>query len=490
MKNKFSILILSILIAALASCNMQGELIDSEVTAENLIGMRSLLPGLEALLALGVESGETVDFAARTIDPTVENADIEAWLQDGSGNPLLPSEVYAANGGNGTNRVRIPSSGYIEDYYTEGMEAYFFLSRGSTDGVYRIELYIYPRTDFSVKYNYEEYLVDENTLTTTWAWQNMDELGNAGQLVAYRTAFADGTEADRTIVWSSADDNGNYFADAGYGAFSVGDDMLGSADYDFPVAIAEPVRLTNDSFITWSSHTSSTILSNNSEVGTVEEFYTESADEFSGVIYSTEENGGTDSRTVTRYAGNGPDGTFTARSRTETGNSYSIWETETNEVIKGTAGDRITYDSTYDSWWSDPAAAQGELSSYRMKMALVETEADSNSYTGTMTEYWGARGGSYNITLDNRNNGTYKIKKSGWTSVSRGVLEEDLEFDVDQNDNLSFSLSVGAGSFSGRYIRGSITGTYSENGSTAGVSIDSAGITVDGIHYKYSELAQ
>ncbi|MBB6480585.1 hypothetical protein [Spirochaeta isovalerica] len=483
MKNKYSLLILTISILAFASCQMQGELLDPESTAESLIGMRSILSGMETMMALAVESDESIDYA-RTIDPYSENADIAEHLQDGSGNPLSPSTVYANFGGTGSNEVRVPSTGYFDDYYTSGIQAYFSISRETADH-YRIRLFVFPRTDFSVKYDYEEYLVDESTALTSWEWENMNDDNEAGKLTTYKTFFADGTVADRTVEWNSVDTNGNDFADEGYDAFTVSSDITGSGDYSYPDTVAEPSKLSDDDTVTWSSHTVSEISANNTKV---EEFYTESGSDFSGIVYSSKERWGTDKLTVTRYEGNSAAGTLISRSLSTTGNAWDTWETETEVIEKGLSGDRTTYSSTYDVWWADPSEISGN-SSYRQVLNLTETNVDSNSYSGTMTEYWGSIGGSFNIYLINNDNGTYTLNRSGWAFASRSAADSDLSVVVDQRDDLSFTVNVGAGTFSGNYIQGALAGTYSEGGSSLEVTIDSSGITAGGVNYKYSELA-
>lgn len=485
MRNRYFIFILAIFIMAFTSCNVQGTLLDPETTAQNLTGMRSILTGLDSMLALGVESGDDVDFA-RTIDPNSSNADIADLLQDGSGNALSPSAVYSNFGGTGDNEVRVPESGYFDDYYTSGMQAYFKISPESGD-IYRIKLYVFPRTDFAVKYDYEEYLVDESATLTSWAWENMNDNNQAGELSVYKTYFSDGTAADRTIEFSSVDGDGNGYADEGYGAFSVPSNIIGNSDYDYPDTVNEPSRISDDNSITWSSHTKSAISSNHTEL---EEFYTELGDDYSGIMYRTKAqwwNTGKD--TVTRYEGNLNDGTLTSRSLTTTGNSWDIWETETKEIAKGMDGGKITYSSIYDVWWSAPSEATGN-SSYRQVVSLTETGIDTNSFSGEMTEYWGSFGGTYNLSLTNNNNGTYTLRRSGWSSASRSVDSSDLTLVVNQRDDMSFTMAVGNGTFSGNFVQGSIEGTYSENGSKADVTIDPSGITVDGSSYKYSELAE
>jgi len=477
MKKKIRIALTASIILALASCNTQGELLEPEATAKNLVPMRSLLSGMESMLALAVESDTSVDFA-RTIDPTAGegNNSVSAIMRTDAGAPKTPEQVY--NSRTGTGEKRFPEIGYMENLWTKDTQAYFYIS--PEDGnKYRIKLYTFPRLDFSVKYDYEEYLVEAND--GTWAYSN--DKGEAYHLSTYKTYLSDGTVVDREIKWS----NGMEDWSKGFAPFSTGADILGAnfSQYDYPATITFP---DNTIGADWSSHTVSRIGKNGA---TVEEFYTEKDSLYSGVMYSAGKRWSADKLTVTRYSGNLTEGSLISRSLSTTGNSWGFWETERNVIEKGVNADsKTTYSSAYDVWWSGPAQAAAKTSSYRQELSLVETGVDTHNYSGTITEYWGPLGGTFNIGLTNNNDGTYTLQYSGWSVASRNAMGSDLSIVVDQRDNLSFSLKIGVGTFNGNFVQGALIGTYSEGGSSLEVTIDSSGITAGGTNYKYSELAE
>jgi hypothetical protein len=487
MRNKSIYVFLSALILAAASCNIQDEILDPETTAETLTEMRSVLTGMEGMLALAVEEEDSDDFGARTISPWAgghdgySNADVSAIMGTNDA-PKTPDQVYASLSGSGEKRA--PETGYMSDLWSEGNDAYFYISPEGSD-YYRIKLYTFPRSDFSVKYDYEEYLVEADDT----GWGNMDDDLNAGKLTEYKSYLSDGTVADREIMWNSTDGDSNGFADEGYASFSVGNDILGDdfSEYEYPSGISEPSKDSTDDSITWSSWTSSQISRNSTEI---EEFYTEEGDSFSGVMYSIKERWSTDTKSVIRYEGDFSTGASLSRRLTTTGNSWDIWATETEIITKGLDSGKITYSQVTDLWWDDPEGAEGRTSSSGTVLTLTETEVDSNNYSGTLSEYWGTRGGTYDVSLTNNENGTYTLSKSGWTSASRSAAGSDMNIVVDQSDDLSFTVSLGNGSFSGNFVQGAITGTYTEGTASAEIIIDSIGITVDGQEYKYSELAE
>ena len=489
MKKITGYLLLAGFLTALLACNVQGTDRDAETIANELTDMRSILTGLEVTMALAVEPDSPEDFGSRTIAPTTSNADIAEYLYDESNNALSPAEVYTKFGGIGTNEVRVPSvdDGYFDDYYTESNQAYFYISK-ETEDYYRIKLYVYPRANFQVKYDYEEYLVDISATLTSWNWENMDEYGNAGQLITYKSYLADGTVAEKNIEWSSQDVDENDFADTGYAAFAVGADILNGdySQYEFPILITEPVKDSGNNVLIWSSHTKSTISRNGISM---DEFYTESgSDNYSGVIYLDKDRWYTNFNTVTRYEGNSATGIESVRKLSTTGFRGSIWQTETDLIERTVNTGIVNYDREYNVWWKSPESAKSVTSQYKAVVHLEESGVDTNSYSGQITEYWGTRGNTYNINLTNNNNGRYSFRRSNWATASRSTTS-DLTVIVDQTDNFSFSLNVGSGSFSGNYLSGELVGTYTSNGSTSSVTINSSGVTVDNTDFSYDQLA-
>jgi len=465
------------LLISLVSCDLNSgaEYLGSEETATEMVPMRSLLSGFDALMALGVEDEDSVDYGIRTIDPFAgnDNTDVAAIIGTDA-SPLSPEEVYNNLTGTGSEK-RAPSTGYISDLYGEGNDAYFLISPEGTTH-YRIKLYTFPRADFNVKYDYEEYLVEKDD--TAWAFMNDSHIGN--QLTLYKTYLADGTVAIRNIEQSYSG-AGSCYAD-----FTVGSDILGAdlSDYTYPAAITEPTHTADGE---WASYTTSVISKKNISV---DEFYTEpTATTYSGVTYISQDLWRSSTKnTVTRFSGHRSDGSLSAHSLTVVSNASSAWQTDTDVIEIANNAGLIEYSRTHETWWSGPDAATGN-SSHKMVMDLTETGVDTNEYSGTITDYWGSYGNTFNVSISQNTNGSYKLRRSGWSFSGRSLTSDsDITIDIDQLDNLAFALEIGNGSFAGSYVQGAFVGTYTIGNVTVPAIIDPSGISVEGTFYSFDQL--
>jgi len=468
----------AILFISLASCNLNsgGEYLGSEATAEDLVPMRSLIAGFDAVMALGVEDEDSVDYGIRTIDPYAgnSNTDVEDLIGT-SASPKSPETVYGELTGAAGTEKRAPSEGFISDLWGEGNDAYFLISPEGADH-YRIKLFTLPRADFKVKYNYEEYLVEDDEA----GWGFMNDSLDTNKLTSYKSYLADGTVAVRTIKSTYDGATDNCYAD-----FSVESDILGNRSYyDFPITISEPAHTSAGE---WASYTTSVITGKDIDI---DEFYTEPTETtYSGVTYISQDFWRSSRKnTVTRFAGDRTAGSETVNSMTVVSNGTSAWQTHTEEISITTVDDKINYTRTSNTWWSGPDSATGDSNS-KTVLALEETGVDTNEFSGTITNYWGSLGGSFTVNITQNSNGSYKLRRSGWSFKRRSIASDsDVAVDISLSDNLGFSVEVGLGTFTGNYEQGSFVGTYTIGGISVPVIVDPTGISVEGTHYTFDEL--
>ena len=362
MKNIFKIIIALFFAGLIFSCNPGGVVTTSDDAAKDLVSLRSLLSGIDASLGLLADEKQESKVLSRAITPS----DADSTLTGD------PADIYSQFNGTGSNEVRVPSSVYFQDYYNSGDEAYFTMEPEGE--YYRIILYIYPSVNFDIKYNYEEYLVAPND------WTNMNDDFVSGKLSKYKTYFSDGSVAERTIEFTSADSDsaGYYNNEALIGA--VSDEILESGNYDYPDPITDPATSSTGS---WSSKTNSTIATRSGSDISAVEYYTEGDNTYSGVTYiSTEQTflWATQSKTVVRFSGDFSDNTSKERSLTTIGNVGSIWYTETNEIDIHTSSDRIVYDKVLKLWYDNPDSAKSRTSDYQQNLHLVGSDVNTNQY--------------------------------------------------------------------------------------------------------------
>lgn len=454
---------------------------DNAVASE-LTGLRSLLSGIDASLGLIEDGKQNTKVLARSVDGG----------SDDSLSGKLPSDVYSEYGGSG--KVRVPSTNYFQDFYgNEGVEAYFTME---PDGdYYRIKLYTYPSVNFEIKYNYEEYLVGSGSNGTTDTWTYMNDAHISYRFSKYKTYFSDGSIADRELTFTSEDTGPAEYYNSTTLVNAVSDDILGSGEYNYPFSIPELVHSAANSG-DWSSRTESIVdIRGIYDLNSVE-YYTENAGISSGVTYVSTDRvwlWGTESKNVTRFRGNSSTGVSKERSLTTIGSIGSVWYTQTNAVDIKLQAKRVVYDKVEKLWYLNPGSADDGNVFYHQNLHLIETAENSNQYTGYVEDFWGSGtfGNRYNISLSKKADGSYKYKRSGWSSAFRSV-KEDLELTLTKSKDIDVvfvSIPVGSGRFYGLYENGAFTGVYTAaNGQDYSVSVDSVGISLNGTLYKYNEL--
>lgn len=479
MKNILKITAAVIAAGFLFSCNPNAGITTSAEAAKELVPLRSLLSNMEASLGLIADDDDSARAMSRTVDSG----------SDVSLNGKTPSEAYTDFGGT-TGEVRIPNIGYFNDFDgNEGVQAYFTME---PDGdYYRIKLYTYPAVNFNVRYNYEEYLVGSGNNGTTDDWTYMDASHNPYRMISYKTYFADGSVADRTIEFTSADSD-TYYSNTDLKAKVTDTIFDGNYDYDSPAP--------TDSSITgvdWSSKTTSVVNVRRGSDINVTEYYTEGTDStYSGVTYmSTEQISlwGTQSKSVIRFSGDTSANTSKERSLTTIGNIGSIWYTETNRIDVSNSNGRIVYDRIQKIWYGDTDYAEGHTSSYQQNLHLEETGENTHQFTGYVEDFWGtgSTGNKFNISIGKVRSGVYKLRRFGWSLASR-ALDSELELDLTKSsvsDDVFVKIPVGSGEFFGYYEHGAFTGVFTaSNGESFSAAIDRAGISVNGTVYTYPEL--
>ena len=465
----------------LFSCNPNAGITTSSDAARELLPLRSLLSGVDASLGLIAGANQNSKSLSRTVSNT----------SDVSLKGKMPSTVYTDYGGSGT--VRVPSTGYFNDFDgNAGVQAYFTMT--VEGNYYRVKLYTYPAVDFSVRYNYEEYLVGSGNGGTTDDWTYMNDSHTPYRMISYKTYFADGSVADRTIAYTSSDSNagGTPFYDNGALTAKVVDNILGSGNYDYPGSITPPVKSSTGN---WSSQTVSTVNVRHGSDISATEYYTEGTGGYSGVTYlytPTTYLWGTESKSVIRFSGD-TSGNSKERSLTTIGNSGSIWFTQTNAIDVTTSANITTYDKVQKLWYHDPTYAQSHTSSYQQHIHLVETGVNTYQFTGDVEDFWGtgSKGNRYDFSVTKNSKGGYELKRSGWSTASRSI-KSDLVLELTKSkvsDDVFIRIPVGSGDFYGYYEHGSFVGVFTAStGRQFSAAIDAAGISIDGTTYQYSAL--
>jgi len=436
----------------------------NEAAALELSELRSLLSGVDASLGLIVDDSQSARTLSRAIDPTHVNVNLTG----------TPSDVYTEYGG--TGEVRVPSSGYFQDYYNQGDEAYFTMT---VDGAhYRIKLYIYPSINFDIKYNYEEYLV------ATDDWTNMNDAFETGKLSKYETYFSDGSVARREITYTSTG------VDDKYSPFSVSDDILGSGEYAYPSPIVDPAAVSAGN---WSSKTESTVDIRGPYDLSAVEYYTEDIDDtYSGVIYmATEGNSRRAGNTVLRFSGDTTAGSSKERSLSTIGTRFSL----ATAVDISLNANRIEYNKVVKLWHAAPGSANDGNISHEERTYLMETGVDTNLYSGYTEVYrrGHATGRKHIVSLTRKTDGSYKLKRGKGVSHSRVVdSESELELVLTKAkdfDVVFVNIPMGSGRFYGIYEHSAFIGVYSSgNGQDYSAAVDQFGVNIDGTDYSYDEL--
>ncbi|GAB6189015.1 hypothetical protein JCM30566_07540 [Marinitoga arctica] len=452
-------IILSILILALflSSCVFnKGEVKKSNYDiAKEISSLRDYIPITQTII--GLARGKKMDKIPISKTVNVENIDV---LKD-----KTPDDVYLEYKKDDKDYVRVPSTGYFDNFYGEGsnVRAAFFmtpttLSDDSTG--YLIDLYLEPYLDLSVDYDYEKYKISHDS----WDFK----LEN---LIDYKTYLSDGSIVDRDIIEQKEDWNSN----VGYAMFDVPAVLSNIDKYIYPEVIPHPATSTNIYFY---SHTKSTINTFFSEILS-EEFYTEAASDGSinsGITYIDADDGflwSTKTKTVVRFMRNG--NISKSNAFTTTGNIGLIWYSALEEVTIDSTGvdNELThYKKKFMEWWDEPEYISDDNFSYKEIIEMDELGENRAEYEGTIKKFWNGnnRGNGYHVSLlkDENDNYVFTIDWQWFEATDKSFAKDVIVKTADDEKYIkSFKIidnelviQIGDGVFKGHFNNGAFIGKY------------------------------
>jgi hypothetical protein len=440
----FCIVLLAVLLCACGSAEDASENPTTATEPTDNDGEVALLvlPGLEASQSLLSVTATTTSALNKTI---------------GTYNASLPAtpDLCATESSDckkiGTNIYRFPSSGYIQTFYGDtGNQSYMTLENTTDDwGEYRVALFVYPTLSTSVAYVNEVYRVAGDS------WDNLiDKETGAANAVAFEnntTMYFDKRKETRTTVWSRWIDNQSYPAITLPSTFD--DDAWAYDDFSEPTKEAVGDLGGKQDF---SSHSTYTITAT---CNTKKEKSCESAD---GTEYYTEIPNGDGKlhksskartrKTITYNNGKLKGMTITADTvriytvdangdktvKAKTSQTYTLKDTISTTTITETITTGDTDADTLTNYSSTRVVASSESKndkvktfSYEYTLALEETTASSNAYTGTYDVIYTKTDGTtkeyaYTATLG-INGLEYKKKKKNGQSVSKAADSTSVE---------------------------------------------------------------
>ena len=349
-----------------------------------------------------------------------------------------PADLFAS--GSGDEEVTYPSTGYIEDLYSEGNMAYLTISQYDTSPeLYRVNVYIYPTLSGAVEYTHEEYLVGAAS------WAPVDEAGTQ-DFTAYitkKTVYFDGGIEYRTVEWANVAADANH-----YGVMTVPTDFSDAA-YDYPLFIDAPAA---DQEGVYSVYVTGTIPTN----GTVfTEFYSETDDGSDGIandgysvsyvfqdLYSLSIPG--EVKTVRRYQEDMDTGEKIQRARSIGSMTFS--GVETTKTITETVS--IT-DTSYTSTVTQ-VTQRGTENAVTTITETSLTEASADSYTGevtitiadTVTVYTASLSTTGGLTLINQETGE-SIIEGGYMPVALEEGQDVIIIDLPEGGTIEGLLTSG-----------------------------------------------
>lgn len=449
------ILGLLILTLFLSGCIFNKEELKSNTkeVATTLAPLREYLSTTETIM--GLARGKKIDKIPQNKTVNTEN------IPDLDGK--TPDEVYKEYGGDGKNEIRVPNSGYIDNFYGEGSNiraAFYMTPTTLTDDStgYIIDLYMEPYLDLSVDYDYEKYKITHDS------WEFKLE-----NLLDYKTYLSDGSIANREIIEQKDDWN----SDVGYAMFDV-PEVLNNLDlYLYPDTIPQPATTTG---IGWYSHTKSEIQNFFRDI-VAEEFYTESSTDMyinSGVTYIKTKSDmlwDTKTKTVVRFERNGH--FQSTKAFTTTGNIGSTWYSALDDVTidsTGSNNDLTHYKKTFMEWWKDPENIRSDNFSYKEIIEMDEKGKDTAEYEGTIKEFWNGRttGNGYHVSLvkDNNDNYIFTIDWQ-WFEATDKAFNKSIIKSENSNPIKSFKIvdnnlviELNGGIFRGHFCNGVFTGEF------------------------------
>jgi hypothetical protein len=465
----------------IASC---GANYDAATVVPVVKELRSVLPAIQVGLILGKASTPT----SKALDPV--NNPPTGWPYG----TQTPAQVYSAAGGT-TGTVRIPATGYYT--MSNGDQIYVTMAPETALGptYYRIFLHTYPAVDVSVSNTVEEYIVN-SAGTQSWQWGNLDMSLNANSFVSLKTAYLDGTNGTRTLVWNSNQSAPSVY----YAAFTVTtpDPTVTSSfvGYRYEEALTSPSATATG--MSYSSNVTEEVSGKGTTAASTQYYTENSATVHSGLTYVStgkKSKWSTPTKIVARMQEDTGAGTKTIRSVGEVSSSqYYIDKVDISKV-----GGLITYTSTHDVYYSsmprglsglgaglprsasvNPNASQGEA------MSVTEDGPGAGTYTGTMEKVQGSSKVTYDVTIgkDSSNSPIVKLRLS---STGATALDSAVDLPITGVDLSSLTIAVPAlhGTFTGYYESGSLFGTLATSRGTFDVVVANEGVAVDGTLFPY-----
>jgi len=463
---------MTVALVILASCAPQAVTYSAGEVAGAAKQLRSLIPGIQAGLALAKPYSPT----SRAFDPNPLVAPA-GWTYGLN----TPEYVYTHEPNTG-GTIQLPAGSGNYYTYSDGTQVYFTLTPESAlgTGYYRILLYTYPAFDLSVAYTIEEYIVNSNG-TVPWPWGNLSLTKAPNSYVSLTTVYTDGTSGVRTLIWNS-NNTGSFFT-----TFSVPEPDPAS----IPSFVGYRYEESNNALslltsgMRYSSHVTEYIKGKGTVVDAIQ-YYTETdLTHHSGLTYVAKDKKrkwSVNTYMVTRMEEDTTPGsvTKTIRSVVEVGTSqYYI-----DKVNITMPGGQIAYVSTHDVY--DTALPRGVDARAHEGTALTldEDGAGAGTFTGTLEEVVGSTKTVRDVTISKDSLNRFLMKMKFKSTGARALGNEvQVLLTVQDLSNLSIALPDVNGTFTGYYEAGSLFGAVSAGGSTYDVVVADEGVAVDEVLY-------
>jgi hypothetical protein len=436
--------------------------------ADSMKEFRSLIPGIQAALALGAPAEAT----SRALDP-IGNPPQE-WPYGSA----APADVYAAAGGVSPSTVTLPSTGYYT--MANGDKVTLTMTPDTTlgsSGFFRIEYYTYPVVDLSVQYTLEDYYVNSNA---AWPWGNLDSSGNSGY-IALSTSYTDGTTGERTLVWTSGA-SGAY-----YPAFTVGepDPFNTSSFIGYRYEESDTPPAASASGLNYSSNSTEHIKGKAQTVIDSTHYYTETTGtSHSGLTYvlmNKKQKWAFDTQIVTRMQEDTSAATKKIRSVGEVGTfQYYIDKVDISKNAYG----QVVYTNIHDVYFGALPRSVGANADEGQSLEVTEDSAGSGTFTGTLEEVMDGQQIIRDVTMKRGATGAFVLSYKYRSGGARG-LGSDVELSITEFglSNISLPVSELNGTFDGYYEAGSLYGTLTTPHGLFDIVVGVEGVAVNDVLY-------
>lgn len=490
MKTIYRVTILLLLSILAASCTLfEYEGIDR---SSELNGLADFAKGLDVAVRTVIPDIDTTS-SARTVNP---DSDTSYELTSGEAPITIsgtPEEFYTNHdqGNNGSNEIKIPQTGYLENFYgNDSLIAQFSMKPWQEDdSYYQIKLTIEDTADFLLDFVYEKYLV----LKTDPYWTNYDDSDpHAIGFIDYYDKMHDGSKVQHNYYefpdWSVSPLK---VYDLSAGAIT---DNLADYEYSFDIDSANPI--TGISQSTYSPTVIGNFFSYKESTGNYQ-ITSRKGDrtKFSSKTFYAEKNNRLDRRTV-EYSFTGVDNgkKNVARTVTRKQETYSDLNTlflininrltaffakkdtdtpyqNTTEEITQTQNSGITELYYVEEKYFAGSTINGSPDE-RTVMSLTQDAKGDTGYSGTMDVFEGTLN-STNYTVE-YNGTSFKIKKA----KKPRALTDEISLDLNNFGATPFTINLEyGGTFTGVYFNGKLTGTYTNRVGEA-IPIDIVGGTI------------